>query len=173
MLPWLPDSEFAQLDRECRAWYNSLPSSLQFTPAARYIRKEDSQVGALFLLHYMYHQTMCDLYRISAPRLYKLRHFFSFPPQQADFLTHLQTELFVHARNIANITAEAFQQGPHALADSWIPTITYDGCRVMLFYITQVLDPFAAQTRALLTDVVIPLVQINVKALRFMVSCVG
>ena len=169
MLPWLPESEFAQLDGESRAWYNSLPASLQFTPTAMYIRKETSQLGALFLLHYMYHQTMCDLYRISAPRLYKLRHTFNFPPQQTGFLTHLQYELFVHARNLASITAEASRHGSHALADSWIPTIAYDGCRVMLFYLTQVLDPFAAQTKALLSEVK-PLVQTNIKALRYMQS---
>lgn len=169
MLPWLPESEFAQLDGESRAWYNSLPASLQFTPTAMYIRKETSQLGALFSLHYMYHQTMCDLYRISAPRLYKLRHTFNFPPQQNGFLTHLQTELFVHARSLASITAEAMRHGPHALADSWIPTIAYDGCRVMLFYLTQILDPFAEQTRALISETV-PLVQANIKALKYMQS---
>lgn len=169
MLPWLPESEFAQLDGESRAWYNALPESLQFTPTAMYIRKETSQLGALFLLHYMYHQTMCDLYRISAPRLYKLRHFFNFPSQQAGFLTHLQTELFVHARSLASVTAEAARHGAHALADSWIPTISYDGCRVMLFYLTQILDPFAEQTKALLSEIK-PLVQANIKALRYMQS---
>ena len=169
MLPWLPESEFAQLDGESRAWYNALPASLQFTPTAMYIRKETSQLGALFLIHYMYHQTMCDLYRISAPRLYKLRHTFNFPPQQTGFLTHLQTELFVHAHSLASITAEGSRHGAHALADSWIPTITYDGCRVMLFYLTQILDPFAQRTKSLIIETR-PLVQANIKALRYMQS---
>ena len=169
MLPWLPESEFAQLDGESRAWYSSLPPSLQFTPTAMYIRKETSQLGALFSLHYMYHLTMCDLYRISAPRLYKLRHAFDFPPEQIRFLTHLQAELFVHARSVASITAEAARHGPHALADSWIPTITYDACRGMLFYLTQIMDPAAEQTRLLMSET-IPLVQTSIKALRYMQS---
>lgn len=62
--PWLPDSEFAQLDAELRYWYDNLPANLQFTPTTLYIRQETSQVGALCALHYAYHQTMCDLYRI-------------------------------------------------------------------------------------------------------------
>ena len=73
MLPWLPESEFAQLDGESRAWYDALPTSLQFTRDAMYIRKETSQLGALFLLHYMYVKLMgqttcsehleCHMYR--------------------------------------------------------------------------------------------------------------
>jgi hypothetical protein len=62
--PWLPDSEFARLDAELRHWYDTLPANLQFTPTTLYIRQETSQVGALCALHYAYHQTMCDLYRI-------------------------------------------------------------------------------------------------------------
>lgn len=62
--PWMPDSEFAQLDAELRYWYDNLPANLQFTPTTLYIRQETSQVGALCALHYAYHQTMCDLYRI-------------------------------------------------------------------------------------------------------------
>lgn len=169
MVPWLPESEFAQLDGESRAWYNSLPASLQFTPTAMYIRKETSQLGALFSLHYMYHLTMCDLYRVSAPRLYKLRHAFKFPPEQNGFLIHLQTELFIHARSLASITAEAARHGPHALADSWVPTITYDALRGMLFYLTQILDPSADATKILMSETM-PLVQANIKALRYMQS---
>lgn len=66
--PWLPDSEFAQLDAELRYWYENLPANLQFTPTTLYIRQETSQVGALCALHYAYHQTMCDLYRIGESR---------------------------------------------------------------------------------------------------------
>ena len=124
-MPWLSDSEFARIDSESRAWYNSLPASLQFTSTAMYIRKETSQLGALFSLHYMYHQTMCALYRIGAPALYKLRSAFSFPPEQENFHKYLQSELFAHARSLATITDEAVHHGPHALADPWIPTIAY------------------------------------------------
>ncbi|KAK3717955.1 hypothetical protein LTR37_005381 [Vermiconidia calcicola] len=176
-LPWLLDSEFAQLGAESRAWYASLPDSLQFTPAAIYIRKETQQIGALVSLHYVYHQTMCDIYRIGAPALYKLRSAFSFPVEQTAFLTTLQSELFFHARSLASVTAEgytltlakALRHGPNALADTRAPTIVYDCCRVMLFYLTQILDPSAEQSKALMSET-IPLVQSNIKALKAMQS---
>lgn len=65
-MPWLPDSEFALIDAESRAWYASLPESLKWSESAVYIRKETSQLGALCGLHWMYHQNMCDLY-VSVP----------------------------------------------------------------------------------------------------------
>ena len=167
--PWHPDSEFAQLDAELRHWYNNLPANLRFTPATLYIRQETSQVGALCALHYAYHQTMCDLYRVGTPGLYKLRSAFSYGPEQQGFHRHLQTTLFGHARSLATIMAEALRHGPHAIADSWLPTILYDSCKIMLFYLTQIIDPSTESSKALMAET-IPHVQNNVKALKIMRS---
>ena len=165
--PWLADSEFAVLDTECRQWYETLPDSLQFTPAAIYVRKETSQLGALCLLHYAYHQTMCDLYRIGTPALYKLRAAFHFPPDQHDFQGHLQYALYEHAKNLATIAAEAARHGSTTLADSWMPTITYDSSRIMLYYVTQLLDPAAESSKALMLET-IPHLQHNIRTLKMM-----
>lgn len=167
--PWLADSEFAQLNAESRTWYESLPTSLQFTPSAIYIRKETSQLGALFALHYMYHQNMCDLHRIAAPALYKLRSPFIFPPEQTRFLNHLREVLFYHAQRHAMMTAEAMRHGPHALADSWIPTLVYDNCRILLYYLIQLIDPNTETSRKLIAET-LPLVRSNIKALNEMKS---
>ncbi|CAK1365987.1 putative transcriptional regulatory protein [Cercospora beticola] len=167
--PWFPDSEFAQLDAELRHWYDNLPANLQFTPTTLYIRQETSQVGALCALHYAYHQTMCDLYRIGTPSLYKLRASFTYGPEQQDFHRHLQNTLFGHARSLATIMAEALRHGPHAIADSWLPTILYDSCKIMLFYLTQIIDPKLESSKALLAET-IPHVQNNVRALKIMRS---
>ena len=168
-MPWLPDSEFALLDAESRAWYASLPESLQWTQSAVYIRKETNQLGALCGLHWIYNQNMCDMYRIGAPRLYKLRNAFNFPPEQNGFLQYLQDELFVHARRIGQIAAEALRHGPHALADSWASTVVYDCTRVMLFYLTQIIDPRTERGRALM-DETLSLIRSNVRALKAMQS---
>lgn len=165
--PWLPDSEFAQLDSTARHWYNSLPPSLQFTPTAMYIRKETQQLGALCSMHFLYYQTMCDLYRICAPSLYKLRWPFTYPLEQTNFLKSLQRELFSLARNVALIAAEAHRHGPHALADNWTPTVVYDCCRVLLFHATQLVEPPAERSRFLMLET-LPLVRSNVKVLRSM-----
>lgn len=85
--PWLPDSEFAQLDAELRHWYDNLPANLQFTPTTLYIRQETSQVGALCALHYAYHQTMCDLYRVGKT-----------DPRQLSFSHQILTFMFSRSR---------------------------------------------------------------------------
>lgn len=65
--------------------------------------------------------------------------------------------------------AEALRHGPHAIADSWLPTILYDSCKIMLFYLTQLIDPSLDSSRALLAET-IPHVRDNVKALNIMRS---
>ncbi|KAF5010277.1 hypothetical protein FDECE_3562 [Fusarium decemcellulare] len=166
-LPWLPDSEFAQLDRELQSWHASLPSNLQFTASAIYLRKESSQLGALCLFHCAYHQTMLDFYRIGTPELFKLRSPFHFPLERHNFQRHLQYALFKEARTLAAIIAEAEQHGPRMIGDTWLPTIAYESNRVMLFYLTQVTDPMAINKRELVLST-IPYLQSNLKALKAM-----
>ncbi|KAK4862365.1 hypothetical protein LT330_010766 [Penicillium expansum] len=152
MVPWDPASEFSLLDSDCRAWYESLPASLQFTPDAMYIRKDTSQLGALW-----------------APALYKLRAAFDFPPEQGDFLRHLQQVLFDAARALATIIGQAAGHGPRMLADSWLPTIAYDSCRIMVYHLTQILDPRSDNAKALALAT-IPLLRSNINALKLMGS---
>lgn len=166
-LPWFPDSEFALLDNELRKWYGSLPASLEFTTTAIYIRKESCQVNALCLLHCAYHQTMCDLYRIGAPALYKLRSAFQFPPEQSHFLKHLQWSLFEEAKTLAAILAETERHGPGMIGDTWLPTIAYDSNRIMLYYLTQIVDPVEKGKKDIVLNTV-PYLQSNVQALKTM-----
>lgn len=169
MVPWDPDSEFASLDAECRAWYESLPPSLEFTPNAIYIRKDSSQLGALCLLHCAHYQTICDLYRLGAPALYKLRAAFDFPTDQQGFLKDLQQVLFDAARSLAAIISETSRHGCRMLADSWLPTITYDSCRIMVYHITQILNPRDESTKALMPET-LSLIRSNIHSLRLMGS---
>lgn len=167
MVPWNPNSEFATLEAECRAWYESLPPSLQFTPSAIYIRKDSSQLGALCVLHCAHYQTICDLYRLGAPALYKLRAAFDFPPEQQGFLKELQQVLFDAARSLATIMDETGRHGCRMLADSWLPTITYDSCRIMVYHLTQILDPDDQGTKRLMNET-LPLLQSNIHCLKLM-----
>ncbi|KAJ5247644.1 hypothetical protein N7468_002627 [Penicillium chermesinum] len=169
IVPWEPDSEFAMLDADCRSWYESLPPSLQFTPNAIYIRKDSSQLGALCVLHCAHYQTMCDLYRLGAPALYKLRAAFDFPPEQQGFLRHLQEVLFDAACALATIIGETARHGARMLADSWLPTITYDSCRIMVYHLTQILDPRAEETKNI-TNETLPLLKSNIESLKLMGS---
>ncbi|KAF3392619.1 hypothetical protein F1880_008847, partial [Penicillium rolfsii] len=169
MVPWDPRSEFAALDADCRAWYESLPPSLQFTRNAMYIRKDTSQLGALCVLHCAHYQTICDLYRLGAPALYKLRAAFEFPPEQQDFLRQLQQVLFDAARSLASIIGETASHGSRMLADSWLPTITYDSSRIMVYHLTQILDTRADETKRITIET-IPLLRSNINSLKMMGS---
>lgn len=167
MLPWLPDSEFAILTADCRVWYESLPASLQFTPDIIYMHKATSRLGALCVLHCSHFETMCDLYRLSAPALYKLRAAFEFPPEQHDFLCHLKRILFDSAKNLARIIAVTANHGESMLADSRLPIITYDSCRIMVYHCTQIIDPMAEESKALLRETLGHL-KTNISALKKM-----
>lgn len=169
MVPWDPDSEFAMLDAACRAWYESLPASLQFTPNAIYIRKDSEQLGALCVLHCAHYQTICDLYRLGAPALYQLRAPFDFPPEQTGFLRRLQQVLFDAGKTIATVIRETAHHGSRMLADSWLPTITYDSCRIMVYHLTQILNPHTDEAKNTMMET-LPLLQSNIKVLKLMGS---
>lgn len=134
--PWLPESEFAELDNALREWYAQLPPSLQFTRAALYTRRESSQLGAFVLLQCTFNWTTVDLYRIAMPKLYRLS-----PPWSCadDFRARLQETIFIHAQRCSTVLADASRHGIKTLADTWLPSIAFDGNRLMLYYITQII----------------------------------
>ncbi|KAL4912097.1 fungal-specific transcription factor domain-containing protein [Aspergillus aurantiobrunneus] len=169
MSPWLPNSEFALLDKACWDWYDSLPDNLQFTTSTIYMRKASSQLGALVLIHCSHYQTLCDLYRLGAPALFKLRSAIEFPPEQNECLQKMQLDLYEAAKNLAKIISEAERHGPHILSDTWLPTITYDSSRIMLYYLTQLIDPREQHSKDLAVQT-IPYLQSNIRALKAMQS---
>ncbi|KAL4904207.1 hypothetical protein BDW74DRAFT_185831 [Aspergillus multicolor] len=167
--PWLPNSEFAVLDKACWDWYNSLPKHLQWTPSTIYARKASSQLGALVLLHCSHYQTLCDLYRLGAPALFKLRSAIEFPPEQGKFLQKMRLDLYEAAKTMATIISEAERHGPHVLSDTWLPTITYDSSRIMLYYLTQPINPSEQESKDLVVQT-IPYLESNIRALKAMQS---
>ncbi len=165
--PWMADSEFAMLERDLNSWYSTLPESLLFTSASVYIRTDTGEFGALCSLHATYHATMIDLYRVFVPALYKLRSSFDFPPQQHQFLNQHRLSLFGHSRSLADIVRQAISRDSvKALADFWWPSIVYDSCRQLVYYLTQFSNDTAG--KAALAAEVTSLVKSNIKALNLM-----
>ncbi|KAL4972240.1 hypothetical protein BDW66DRAFT_154916 [Aspergillus desertorum] len=148
--PWLPNSEFAILDKACWKWYDSLPENLQFTTSTIYARKASSQLGALVLP---------TLLSLSTP----------FPPEQGEFLQKMRKDLYDAAKTLAMIIGEAERHGPIILSDTWLPTITYDSSGIMLYYLTQLIDSRAQDSKELVIQT-IPYLQSNVRALKAMRS---
>lgn len=148
--PWLPTSEFTAIDVSLRDWSLSLPASLQLNRTAFYLRKESLQLGALILLQCTYHWTICDLYRISTPQLYRLQIRWQYP---REFQDHLQTTMFQRAQDCASILRDALNHGAKILADTWLPSVAFDSNRVMLHYVTRIVGLNTERGKAVIKDV--------------------
>jgi hypothetical protein len=138
---------------------------MDFSPTAKYARKESSQFGQLCLLHCTYHQTLVDLYRIGMPKLFKIRAVIDFPPEQRALLQQIQHSCFFHARQVAIIIRETAVHGIRMLADTWMSVIAHDSIKVMLYYLTE----GRLEKRQALLDQTIPLFQSTVEALNAMI----
>ncbi|KIW39257.1 hypothetical protein, variant [Exophiala oligosperma] len=164
--PWFPTSEFTAIDVSLRDWSLSLPASLQLNRTAFYLRKESLQLGALILLQCTYHWTICDLYRISTPQLYRLQIRWQYP---REFQDHLQTTMFQRAQDCASILRDALNHGTKILADTWLPSVAFDSNRVMLHYVTRILGLQTEQGKAVLKEIM-PHVNSNLDCLEAMQS---
>ncbi|KAH9861668.1 hypothetical protein J1614_011421 [Plenodomus biglobosus] len=138
--PWLPSSGFAALIDDIQSWKRSLPSWLDFSADNIYIRRESHQLGALLLIHCMYHHVMCDVHRIALPDLFKNQEPFIFPPEQQAFVAHLQDVCFEHAQRMSVLVSTILQHGVKHFADSILPSFVYNSSRIMLYYIARLLD---------------------------------
>ncbi|KAF2023322.1 hypothetical protein EK21DRAFT_81204 [Setomelanomma holmii] len=165
--PWINGSGFAYLISDIQTWRQSLPSWLDFSPDNIYIRRESHQLGALLLIHCMYHHVMCDVHRIALPDLYKNQEPFQFPPEQQPFVAHLQAVCFDHAQRMSVLVSTILQHGVKHFADSILPSFVYNSSRIMLYYIARILDLSKPDAGTVINRTV-ELVQQNNQALREM-----
>ncbi|KAF2134924.1 hypothetical protein P153DRAFT_305844 [Dothidotthia symphoricarpi CBS 119687] len=165
--PWLSGSEFAILIGDIQSWKQSLPSWLDFSADNIYIRRESHQLGALLLIHCMYHHVICDIHRIALPELFKNQEPFVFPPEQQSFVAHLQTVCFEHAQRMSILVSTILQHGIKHFADPILPSFVYNSSRIMLYYIARILDISKSDASTLISRTV-ELVQQNNRALRDM-----
>jgi len=165
--PWLPSSEFSILIKDIKSWKLSLPQWLDFSPDNIYIRRETHQLGALLLIHCMYHHVMCDVHRIAFPDLFKNQEPFTFPPNQYSFKASLQDACFEHAQRMSILVSTILSHGVKHFADSILPSFVYNSSRIMLYYIARILDMSTADASTVINRT-IELVQHNNQALRKM-----
>lgn len=165
--PWLSSSEFAVLIGDIQSWKQSLPSWLDFSADNIYIRRESHQLGALLLIHCMYHHVICDIHRIALPELFKNQEPFVFPPEQQAFVARLQTVCFEHAQRMSILVSTILQHGIKHFADPILPSFVYNSSRIMLYYIARILDVSKSDASTLISRTV-ELVQQNNRALRDM-----
>lgn len=140
--PWQPDSEFASLEADLRLWRRELPEFVEYSADTIYARLDSNQLGSLMLIHCTYHHNFLELYKFSMPDLFRLeKRFVVFPQEHHVFIKIVQAEAYFHAGRIASILAEAVEHGPKLLSDALLPFFVYDSSRVMLYYVSQLLDP--------------------------------
>jgi hypothetical protein len=152
---------------EIEAWKRSHPPWMAFSADNIYIRRASSQLGALYLVHCMYHHVQSDLHRISLPILFKIREPFVFPPEQFPFMAQLQVICFENAQQVSILTSTMLRHGVKYLADAIVPSLVYNSSRIMLYYIARIIDQSKPETR-MVFDRTIELVEQNNHALREM-----
>lgn len=112
---------------------------------------------------------MCDLHRIGLPRLYKIRTKIHYPPERLEFLATVQQTSFYHASEIAKILQTAYRHGIKTLADSWLSVVAHDTNRLMVYYLTKIINPNAIENRQTLRES-LPLISANLDVLRAMAA---
>ena len=168
--PWAPDSQFAALDADLALWRRELPDFVEYSTDTIYARLDSNQLGALLLIHCTYHHNYLELYKLTMPDLFKLARPFVFPVEQQGFLRSAQANCYHHARQIADILAEAAEHGgARVLSDCLLPFFVYDSSRVMLYYVARLLDPAREDADALLVDATTA-VESNARVLRIMAA---
>jgi hypothetical protein len=112
---------------------------------------------------------MCDVHRIGLPDLYKNQDPFPFPPQQHDFVAHLQSVCFDHAQQLSVLVSTILQHGVKHFADSILPSFVYNSSRIMLYHIARILD-LSKPDAPVIINRTVELVQQNNRALREMTA---
>lgn len=166
--PWLAGSEFSSLQTQLRQWLDNIPASLRFTRKAIYQRKRASQLGALLLCHFTYHQTMSDLTGISMKDMSSIPAQVKCPPEKATFLKVIQDQCFEHNMALCALFEEASSHGMAALADSWLSVVAHGSARVIIEYITLGLGSSREKGEALRTHA-IAAVHSDIRALKSMI----
>ncbi|KAG5920268.1 hypothetical protein E4U61_008022 [Claviceps capensis] len=165
--PWKPDSLFAALEADLHLWRQELPDFVDYTTETIYARLDSNQLGALALMHCTYHHNYLELYKLTMPDLFKLPKPLAFPLEHQNFLQTAQADCYYHARQIADILAEAAEHGSRLLSDSLLPFFVYDSSRIMLYYVARLLDPDRPDAEAKMRDAV-KAVGSNSRVLRMM-----
>ena len=111
---------------------------------------------------------MCDLHRIGLPRLYKIRTKIHYPPERLEFLASVRQTSFHHACEISRVLQTASRHGSKTLADSWLAVVAHDTNRLMVYYLTKILNVNGIENHAALSET-LPLVKSNLDILRLMV----
>lgn len=167
-VPFEIGSDFDVLQTQLHWWLAHLPESLRLTRATINQRKHASQLGALLLCHFTYHQTMCDLTRIGREERFAMRGGYQGPREQTAFLRAVQNQCFEHNMALCALFEEASRHGTQGFADSWLSVVAHDSARMITDHIAMGLGSSREKGEALRAHVVAA-VHSNIRALESMI----
>lgn len=123
-------------------------------------------------MHFTYHISLCDLYRLAMPMLLPglLKNWSSvkLSPEQQEFRLQYQRKCFEHAKTVAQIFGKCIEHGRLTLTDTWLPTCAFESIRTMLYYGIEGLGQNSDQKEDLISEI-IPLCRANMQCLKMMI----
>ncbi|KAL6874322.1 hypothetical protein HDV57DRAFT_504481 [Trichoderma longibrachiatum] len=129
------DSGSATLDiiQRLEIWYASLPEQLVLSDLNAYVHKELSIIGAVFMLHFLYHSIACDLLRVSLPGyVFPLSAAFHSAP--LEFRRQCQERCRFHADEISRLVRVGFSYGIRVFDDLHSVMATFESTKIQIIH---------------------------------------
>ncbi|KAL7810209.1 hypothetical protein V8C44DRAFT_332577 [Trichoderma aethiopicum] len=130
---WDSGSAFLDVIQRLEIWYASLPEQLVLSDLNAYVHKELSIVGAVFMLHFLYHSIACDLLRVSLPGyVFPLSAAFHSAP--LEFRRQCQERCRFHADEISRLVRVGFGYGIRVFDDLHSVMATFESTKIQIIH---------------------------------------
>ncbi|KAH0492059.1 hypothetical protein TgHK011_007026 [Trichoderma gracile] len=130
---WDPGSSFLDIIQRLENWYAGLPEQLVISDLNAYVHKELSIIGAVFMLHFLYHSIACDLLRVSLPGyVFPLSAAFHSAP--LEFRRQCQERCRFHADEISRLVRVGFGYGIRVFDDLHSLMATFESTKIQIIH---------------------------------------
>lgn len=130
---WDPGSAFLDIIHRLEIWYAGLPEQLVISDLNAYVHKELGIIGAVFMLHFLYHSTACDLLRVSLPGyVFPLSAAFHSAP--LEFRRQCQERCRFHADEISRLVRIGFGYGIRVFDDLHSLMATFESTKIQIIH---------------------------------------
>jgi len=132
---WDPSSPFMVIMEQLEAIYSQLPPKYALTQLNLYALKDQHKLGAVVLLHLLYHAAMCDLTRVTLPGFhFPLAAAFRHAP--AAFVSQCQQSCHFHAKSITDIIRQGMSHGSMPFQDPLVADTTFESTKIQIVFST-------------------------------------
>jgi len=159
---WSPESSFLKIIEDLEIWYDGLPEQFQLTDLNLYVQTETNIIGAVFMLHLLYHSIVADLTRVALPG-------FDFPLSSAlrtapnSFRKQCQQRCRFHADQVSQLIQKGLVHGTRAFDDFHCAVAAFESAKIQIVH-TSTVTSNSAEERKKTTDNV----RFNIKLLNML-----